>query len=328
MAYGTRQRRAICFAAALLALSLHGLAGRALAQPGQLDANPPVANATEGVELLCPQHVGLGEPFLLRLRSEQPLRLVAVAWMGRQAPLDVRGPNDAGKAGVKAGHYEAIALLGTDVAVNKTGPRELSVVAVVGGRRRLLRTTIAVEPVVRPVERLTLPPDMVNPPESELGRIAREAKLTAEALAGQGDQRLWDLPLSWPVPDNVSSIYGIGRVLNGQKRGPHKGLDLEAVVGDPVHAAADGVVVLVGDFYYAGRCVFVDHGQGVVTEYAHLSEVRVRSGARLARGQVLGLAGNTGRSTRSHLHFGVSVLGRLVDPELLLRYRPLTTQTN
>jgi murein DD-endopeptidase MepM/ murein hydrolase activator NlpD len=118
----------------------------------------------------------------------------------------------------------------------------------------------------------------------------------------------------------VSSPYGIGRVLNGTPRAPHKGLDLEAATGDPVAAAADGVVLFAANLYYAGNAVYIDHGQGVVTGYFHLSEARVQAGQRVARGQVLGLAGDTGRSTRAHLHFGVWALGRAVDPGPLFGY--------
>jgi murein DD-endopeptidase MepM/ murein hydrolase activator NlpD len=174
--------------------------------------------------------------------------------------------------------------------------------------------------VKRPVERLSLDPAMVTPPDEELPRIARERALARQALGAASPQSLWSLPLLRPVPGAVSSVYGIGRILNGQPRAPHRGLDLEAETGEPVLAAADGVVALTGSFYYAGNCVYLDHGQGLISMYFHLSEVRVAPGQRVARGELLGLAGDTGRSTRSHLHFGVSTLGRLVDPEPLFLY--------
>ena len=289
-------------------------------------ASKTVAQA--GPVMECPDSVGLGEAFVLRLRSPKPLKNVSLTWLARQASLTGRmvtgGP----------GGWEAVVLLGSDVGNTALGRHEL-VVRVGGaggpGNRGLLRKAVSVLPVKRPVESLTLDEAMVNPPAEAYPRILAERKLMQKLLLGTlsraaragTDGRLWSLPLARPVPGAVSSSYGIGRILNGQPHAPHRGLDMEAETGQPVLAAADGLVLFSGELYYAGNAVYVDHGQGLITSYFHLSGRRVETGSRVARGQLVGLAGDTGRSTRSHLHFGVWALGRHVDPEPLFLYDPL-----
>lgn len=286
------------------------------------------------VETLSPESVGLGESFLLRVRSRRPLVGLELTWLTRTAQLSGRiitgGPGESGGSG-GSGIWEAVVLLGSDVGNTALGRHELVLRHGRKGRRTTLKAVIEVLPVKRPVESLTLDEAMVTPPREAHPRILAERKLLQKFLLGTlsrpvpagTDGRSWSLPLARPVPGEVSSIYGTGRILNGQPHAPHRGLDLEAATGEPVLAAADGAVLFSGELYYAGNAVYLDHGQGLITSYFHLSERRVETGGRVARGQEVGLAGDTGRSTRSHLHFGVWALGRHVDPEPLFLYDPL-----
>jgi len=298
----------------LLAASSPALAARKKAKP---EAGQGVSKGA-GAQLLCPAEAGLGEPFVVRVRSSKAFSSATVSFLKRSAPLEVR--RVAGEGGKAPVIWEAVALVGTDVLGTATGQKEILVRL---GKGRTLRAVIHIRRVKRPTESLDLSPEMVNPPASELPRIAAERAQAQAVLAMTSPKLLFRLPFTRPVPGELSSMYGIGRVLNGQPRAPHRGLDLEAEVGQPVVAAADGHVVLVGDFYYAGRCIYVDHGQGVFSMYFHLSEQRVENGQKVSAGEVIGLAGATGRSTRSHLHFGVSTLGRLVDPAPLFGYDAL-----
>ena len=170
-----------------------------------------------------------------------------------------------------------------------------------------------------PEEHLTIDNDrLVNPPESDLVRIREE---TARQLAEyrRFSARPLDLsPFELPVTGRVSSVFGHQRVLNGQPRSPHSGLDLAADTGTPIHAPAPGAVVLTGDLFFNGKTVFLDHGQGLVTMYCHMNAIKVSEGDEVGRGQVIGEVGATGRVTGAHLHWSVSLNGNRVDPERVM----------
>lgn len=164
-----------------------------------------------------------------------------------------------------------------------------------------------------PVQKLTVAPKYVTPDPELKERIDRERKLMGAALNARSDTRHWTLPMARPVPGKITSLYGLRRVFNGQPRNPHKGLDFRAGAGDPIAAIADGMVVLTGDFYYAGKFVVLDHGLGVVSISMHMSEIAAEQGQAVKRGDRIGLVGSTGRSTGPHLHLGISVLGQSID---------------
>jgi murein DD-endopeptidase MepM/ murein hydrolase activator NlpD len=125
-------------------------------------------------------------------------------------------------------------------------------------------------------------------------------------------------PFIKPVSGVTSSPFGHRRILNDQPRSPHSGLDIAASTGTPVAAPAPGTVTITGEFYFNGNTVFLDHGQGLITMYCHLSEIKVTEGTQIERGEILGLVGATGRVTGPHLHWSVSLNGHRVDPELAI----------
>ncbi|MGE5539849.1 MAG: M23 family metallopeptidase [Gemmatimonas sp.] len=123
----------------------------------------------------------------------------------------------------------------------------------------------------------------------------------------------------WPAHGPISGVYGSQRILNGQPRAPHLGLDIAAPLGAPVVAAADGIVRLVGPgLFFNGNVVVLDHGLGLTTVYAHLSRIDVREGQTVTKGEVIGAVGKSGRVTGPHLHFGLNLRGVGLDPAQVL----------
>jgi murein DD-endopeptidase MepM/ murein hydrolase activator NlpD len=170
-----------------------------------------------------------------------------------------------------------------------------------------------------PVQRLTIANDkMVNPDPADLQRIERETALMLAQYELYSTLSTEPFPLSLPAHGAVSSNFGLRRILNGEPRSPHAGLDIAAKRGDPVLAPAAGVIALTGSFYFNGNTVFIDHGGGLISMLCHLSKIDVQVGDRVARGQLLGRVGATGRATGPHLHWSVSLNGQRVDPAATL----------
>jgi murein DD-endopeptidase MepM/ murein hydrolase activator NlpD len=193
------------------------------------------------------------------------------------------------------------------------------------GRVRDLERRLPVTRARFPTERLSVDPRFTRPPDAALqARIARESALasgvTDRALA---TRRLWSGAFVPPRESRVTSNFGTGRVFNNEIRSRHLGTDFDGTVGAPVRAANRGVVALVGDFYYAGRVVYLNHGAGLITSYLHLSAVAVAEGDTVSAGQVIGRVGASGRVTGPHLHWTVRVGASPVDGMTLLALPPI-----
>jgi murein DD-endopeptidase MepM/ murein hydrolase activator NlpD len=170
-----------------------------------------------------------------------------------------------------------------------------------------------------PAQHLSINPRFLAPSPTDQARIASETPLILKATSHWSDAAPESLTLDVPSSGRLSSSFGLRRVLNGQERAPHAGLDVAVPTGTPVRAAAPGRVINTGDYFYAGKTVFVDHGQGLITIYLHLSRVDVKEGDSVERGANLGAVGATGLVTGPHLHWGVLMNGVYVDPGLFLK---------
>ncbi len=162
-----------------------------------------------------------------------------------------------------------------------------------------------------------LPENMVTYDDETLARIRADTQAVQAARAIRSDLLAHQAPLAWPVTGPITGVYGSRRVLNGEPRRPHYGVDVAAPVGTPVQAAADGTVSLAADLYLRGKTIVIDHGLGLSTSYLHLSEMAVAVGDSVAQGDAVGAVGASGRATGPHFDWRVNLFDRRLDPEIV-----------
>lgn len=193
------------------------------------------------------------------------------------------------------------------------GPEAVLTTIPPGGRPEAQRLSVAKREWQ--VQRLQgLPGAMVTPPPDTMERIRREREHLAALRRTDSPEPHFAAGFLWPATGRISGVYGSQRILNGEPRAPHLGLDVAVPVGTPLRAAAAGRVLLAMDLYFTGNTIVLDHGFGVQTLYAHMSRLDVAEGEMLAAGQGIGLSGATGRVTGPHLHFGMNWFATAVDP--------------
>ncbi len=159
---------------------------------------------------------------------------------------------------------------------------------------------------------------LVDPAAEDMPRIEREQVLMNKANATWTPDLMDSLVFDAPSQGPISARFGLRRFFNKQPRASHTGLDIAVPEGTPILAPANGTVIETGDFFFTGNVVFLDHGQGLVTMYIHMSRVDVVKGQTVKRGERLGAVGKTGRTTGPHLHWAVSLNNTRVDPILFL----------
>ena len=184
-------------------------------------------------------------------------------------------------------------------------------------------TRIRTQSGAYPLEKLTVAPRFSAPPDSALSaRMSREAAEAATvSRESHNTPRLWNAPFDKPRATRITSAFGGGRIFNGQVTSRHMGTDFAGAVGEPVRATNRGIVRLIGAFYLGGNVVYIDHGEGIVTAYLHLSKQLVAIGDTVEQGAIIGNVGATGRVTGPHLHF-IARYGQItVDPLTLFAQR-------
>ena len=259
--------------------------------------------ALAAAAVVAPPSVGVGDPF------------VVMAQPGRHAPTEVRFMDQDFPAIQPEGWEAPFFLVGSDLQ-SEPGQYELKIRYGPGDRREET-LVVSVDTREFPEERLTLPTEMVTPPPEVLERIAREREAAAAVYRGTSPSALWSPPFGKPVEGSPSGNFGRRRILNGQARSPHSGEDYSAPHGTTVRAAAGGIVRMARDLYYSGNTVLIDHGAGLVSQYFHLDDILVGEGQEVSRGDPVGRVGATGRVTGPHLHFGLRLYGRRVNPSVI-----------
>jgi murein DD-endopeptidase MepM/ murein hydrolase activator NlpD len=168
-----------------------------------------------------------------------------------------------------------------------------------------------------------LPPGQVTPDPEALKRIKADTADLAQARADDLDRPYFESGFQWPVIGRISGVYGSQRILNGEARQPHYGVDIAAPKGTPIHAMADGVITMAHqDMFFTGKTVVIDHGHGLSSVYAHMDRIDVKVGDVVKKGEVFGAIGQTGRVTGPHTHWGVSLRTIPLDPALLVGPMP------
>ena len=260
-----------------------------------------------------------GEIVVVRVPVDQQTTAVTGRLLNRKIPFF---PEASGAA---APAY--IGLVGVDLQ-DVPGTHELVLDVVSPTGRRRLSYNVLVIKEKRAVQHLTLPKDKVDLDEDSLIRVKAEQAQVRTLLEAVSERRLWAGDFLRPVQGPITGAFGRQRIINGQAKNPHNGEDIAAPLGAAVIAMNDGIVCLTADHFFSGKGVFVDHGLGLYSMYFHLSEVSVKDGEIVKRGQVIGKVGASGRATGPHLHWGVNLNGARVDPFSLVKLsftRPLPT---
>jgi murein DD-endopeptidase MepM/ murein hydrolase activator NlpD len=208
-------------------------------------------------------------------------------------------------------HHEALSAVPLDA---EPGPLAISVDAAGSA----LSAAVGLEPGNFAQTKLTVDHKYTAPSASAKARIAADARAFGKAWRTPFGPRTFTEGFARPRDSEATSPFGEQRMFNGKMKSVHYGLDLDGQVGDPIDAANDGTVVLVRDCYTTGNTILISHGGGVFTGYFHMSAFKVKRGARVRRGELIGLVGKTGRVTGPHLHFLVRVDALSVSPEALL----------
>lgn len=162
-------------------------------------------------------------------------------------------------------------------------------------------------------EQIKVAPDKVSYPQEVANRIEKEREDMLKVYRTITKGRLWDKPFIKPLNSLITSPYGSARVFNESIKSYHGGTDFRASIGTDIKASNDGRVALVQDRYLSGKSIAIDHGEGLVSVYFHLSEFKVKQGERIKRGQIIAKSGDTGRVSGAHLHFGIVINGTNVD---------------
>ncbi|MGI6442418.1 MAG: M23 family metallopeptidase [Synergistaceae bacterium] len=252
----------------------------------------------------------IGQPITVDFILPKNAQSVRLRWQNHSAFLLPVNSTEDGN--------EYSSLIGTDLKNTKPGPQQIKIYWTEDDIVKTKEYEIELAEKSYPSEKLTVSPTMTQLSKEALERVRKETELTKKALTTVTPGKAPKLPLVRPVPGIYTSPYGKSRYFNGELKGRHNGLDMRAAIGTPIKAAADGTVVLTGDYWFAGKFVMLSHGAGLISFYCHMSKIEVKENQEVKAGTVLGLSGQTGRVTGPHLHFSLAWNGEYFDPAPLL----------
>jgi murein DD-endopeptidase MepM/ murein hydrolase activator NlpD len=252
-----------------------------------------------------------GSPVLFQVTAPQRLVSLKGSWLEHQISF---------RFDLRCNCWYAIAGVPLDI---KPAEYPLELVGdSASGQKVQFSQPVRIEEASYPSTTITVSPQYVTPPKETLVRIEEEQVVKKKVFSESSPESLWRGRFRPPSPAQVTGVFGSARVFNGTKRSQHEGIDFRVRTGTPIHASNAGTVILARNLYFEGNCVVLDHGQGLMTLYLHLSKFKVKKGEKVQAGQILGLSGGTGRATAPHLHFAVRWQGTYVNPAVLLKLSP------
>lgn len=253
-----------------------------------------------------------GAPFLISVRAPYKVTSLAGTWLGHQLTFTFDS---------KTKTWFALAGTSFETAPGSypleiTGEPETST-----GQRLSFTRKLTVGRAKYPIRpgHLEVPQSFTAPNEEQQKQIAESKKVKDDYLNRVTPGREWSGNFAEPADAEISDVFGAQRVFNGKSQSLHLGLDFRVPTGTPVAAMNDGTVLLARPLYFEGNFIVIDHGQGFLTLYLHLSEFKVKEGDTVKRGQIIGLSGGTGRATGPHLHVAVRWQGMYLDPAQLMK---------
>jgi len=255
-----------------------------------------------------PMRLVNGSPVGFRVVAPVRLQSLSGDWFGRQVFFSanqsaagwygIAGVSLEARPGTYTLHLKGVTRAGKEVSWERQ-------VAVHAGKYPRIAVKVATK--------------FTEPNSEQVQQIKQASEVKAQVFRHVEPQREWSGRFVAPVTARVSDLFGTRRVFNGETKSVHEGLDYAVPSGTPVAAINAGTVILARPLYFEGNCVMLDHGQGLLSLYMHLSEFKVKEGQQVERGEILGLSGGTGRATGPHLHLAVRWQGIYVNPATLLK---------
>jgi murein DD-endopeptidase MepM/ murein hydrolase activator NlpD len=249
-----------------------------------------------------------GSPVLLEMTAPSNVRSISANWLGHSFNFF---PTAQPKS------WCALAGVPLQTAPGIYDLRLVEVFA--DGRTAEIGKKVKIEAASYPKITLRVAQQFTEPSATQLAAIAADKDLKEKIFREVSGQRLWSGSFIPPVSATISDVFGTERVFNQEVQSRHQGLDYAVPPGTPVRAINGGVVILAREMFFEGNCVVIDHGQGLLSLYLHLSEFRVKEGEPVQSGQIVAASGGSGRATGPHLHLAIRWQGTYLNPAILLK---------
>jgi len=301
---GNSRRRKLCWLTAALFLPTVFLA----AQPVSSVPRRTKVTATKSWSVRWqPNRVVNGAPVLFRVTAPAPIESLSGKWLEHDVFFDL----DTAKT-------TWYGIAGTSLQT-RPGSYLLKLQAsTISGKEITFERTITIHAAKYPRTVIQVAKQYTEPSPEQLQKVSQDSSLKKEAFQHVNPEREWSGKFRPPVEATVSGVFGTQRTFNGKVQSIHQGLDYAVPSGTPIAAVNSGTVLLARPLYFEGNCVVLDHGQGLLTIYMHLSEIKVKEGEKILRGEEIGLSGGSGRATGPHLHLAVRWEGIYLNPATLL----------